>query len=62
MRTALILAALGGIIVFAVRTTANIKWLPWLDVKAAGWVMFLIGVGFAVAYSTPHYHRWRNGN
>ena len=56
---ALILAAVGGIITFAVKTTAKISWLPWLNVHAAGVVMLAIGIIFAVAYSTPHYHRWR---
>jgi len=59
MKTALIVATLGGIITFAVKTTAKITWLPWLNIHAAGVVMFALGVFFAIAYSTPHYHRWR---
>jgi hypothetical protein len=59
MRIALILAAIGGVITFAVKTTAKIEWLPWLNIHAAGLVMFIVGIFFALAYTTPHYHRWR---
>ena len=60
MRIALILAAIGGVITFAVNPAAKISWLPWLNVHAAGLVMFAVGIFFAIAYSTPHYHRWRD--
>ena len=60
MRTALVLAAIGGIIVFAVNPSFKVSWLSDVNIHAAGWVMFLVGIGFAIAYSTPHYHRWRN--
>jgi len=59
MIVALIVATLGGIITFAVKTSAKIAWLPWLNIHSAGVVMFIVGLVFAVAYSTPHYHRWR---
>lgn len=60
MRLSLLLTVLGGVILFAIHGNRKISWLPWLDLRAFGWVIFLAGIGFAVAWSTPHYHRWRS--
>ena len=58
--TALFFAVTGAIILFAIKGTEKVSWLPWLDVRALGWVLLLTGAGFAIVYMTPHYHRWRN--
>jgi len=58
--TALIMAAAGAVILFAIKGTEKISWMPWLNVHSLGWILFLLGIFFALIFATPHYHRWRS--
>ena len=46
MRTALFITALGAVITFAIH--ARIPWLPGLNLHEAGFVLMLVGIGFAL--------------
>ena len=56
---ALIMAAVGAVIIFAIKGTEKISWMPWLNVHAFGWILLLIGGLYAAVAATPHYYRWR---
>ena len=56
---ALISAIIGAIIIWGIKGSEKLSFAPSLDVRACGWIFFLTGIGFAVVYATPHYHRWR---
>jgi hypothetical protein len=57
---AMLMTAAGAVMIFAIKGTEKIAWIPSLNVHALGWILFLVGVGYGIVASTPHYHRWRN--
>lgn len=60
MKTALFVTIAGAILLFAVNPSSEkLKALPWLNVRDLGWILFLSGTCWAIAYTSPHYHRWR---
>jgi hypothetical protein len=59
VRIALLMTALGALLLFAIHGATRLSWIPWLDLHVAGVVLMIVGAGFGVLLAIQRRRRSR---